>query len=237
MYRTWRGLSALIEVVPVALPGREGRSREPLLGSLDAIVGDALRGMRARLAQPYALFGHSMGALVAFEVARLLRQEGARPPAALFVAGRVAPHLTDRYAPMHELPRDVFEQRIRELGGTPSTVFEQPELLDSVLPVLREDFRASETRQYVSQVPLGCPIVAFGGAHDPTTPVSDLLAWREQTASDFSHYVFPRSPTCSGNHFFIQEVREQLLRIMENSLLRFAAARAATTRENMRRHG
>src|SRR5205823_631917 len=139
--RPWvDALPATIEVCPVQLPGREGRFGEPAFTRMAPLVDALARALPPHLGRPFAFFGHSMGALVGFELARLLRREHGLEPAHLFVSGCAAPQLRDPGRPLHRLPDAEFRQELRRLGGTPPAVLENDELMGLVLPLLRADF-------------------------------------------------------------------------------------------------
>jgi medium-chain acyl-[acyl-carrier-protein] hydrolase len=195
VYRSWaEKLPASVEVVAIQLPGRGKRRREPPLTSLSKLV--ELLGS-VPLKEPFAFFGHSMGALVAFELARLLRREGRALPLHLFVSGRSAPQLNSCHRPLHNLPTSELMQELHQLDGTPTEVLEHPELMEMMLPILRADFSICDTYEYREEEPLACPISAFGGFQDVDVPRQNLEAWSEQTSNSFTLRMLP------GKHFFI----------------------------------
>lgn len=196
LYRTWsRLLPAWIKVRPVLLPGRESRFSEPALRSIDAMVDLALREVIPG-SQRFALFGYSMGALAAFELARRLRAEGRPLPCHLLIAALEAP-LASPVAPMARLPDAEFLQQLRELGTMPAEVLEEPELLELFLPVLRTDFSAVADYEYMDQPPLSHPITVYGGHHDPLTSEAGLRAWASMTSGAFALRMLP------GGHLFL----------------------------------
>jgi medium-chain acyl-[acyl-carrier-protein] hydrolase len=210
-FRDWpRGLPPGVELVAVQLPGRESRLAEPPLDTMTELLPRLAEALRPYLDRPFALLGHSMGARVAFELARHLRRSGPRP-ATLYVSGCPAPQLPARPA-VHDLPRDQFVTMLRRLGGTPSEVFDLPELLEMVLPVLRADFAVVETCTYTDEPPLDCRVVAFCGREDPEATPAEVEAWRAQTGSAFTMHVM------DGGHFFLHERRADLLRLISADL-------------------
>jgi surfactin synthase thioesterase subunit len=212
VFREWpAGLPAGIEVCPVHLPGREARFSEPAIGDVDALVDPLLEGLLPHLEGPFALFGHSMGGLIAFELADRLRSEGVTP-ARFFASGVRAPHVPLRSDPRHALPDDQFLAAVRELNGTPPELLENPEIMSLMLPTLRSDFRLAEAYRYRPRPPLECPVVAFGGRDDPDVRREDLEAWRQHTAGRFELYVLP------GDHFFIAPSRDEVLRVIGERL-------------------
>jgi surfactin synthase thioesterase subunit len=212
VFREWPGLlPAGVEVCPVHLPGRETRFAEPAIDDVHALVEPLLEGLLPHLDGPFALFGHSMGGLIAFELADRLRWRGVAP-AWFFASGVRAPHVPPRTEPRHGLPDDEFLASVRELNGTPPELLDNPEIMELMLPTLRRDFRLVETYRYRPRPPLESPIVAFGGRHDPDVTHADLEAWREQTTAQFELHVLP------GDHFFINASRPELLRLISERL-------------------
>jgi medium-chain acyl-[acyl-carrier-protein] hydrolase len=157
---------------------------------------------------PFAFFGHSMGALISFELARELRLRHQTSPLRLYVSGHRAPHLPDHLPSIHDKSDDEFMAEIRALEGTPKEVLENEELAQLLLPALRADFAVGETYSYSNQRPLTCPILAFGGFDDQEVRREELEAWREQTESVFNLWMLP------GNHFFINSARKQLMELL-----------------------
>jgi medium-chain acyl-[acyl-carrier-protein] hydrolase len=213
IYRLWyRGLPEDVEVCPVELPGRETRFAEAPLEDVTAIVDGAMNALAPLLVEPHALFGHSLGALVVFELARALRTAGVPPPLHLVVSAHRAPHLPLRRARLHELHPDELVARMYALGGTPAEVLENEELVELIAPLLRADFRAAETYRMEQQPPLESPILACGGSEDPHVPSSDLEAWSSHTRAGFALRMFP------GNHFFCHSSREPLVAAVRSVL-------------------
>lgn len=206
-YRAWPDLlpKAEIGVCPVQLPGRENRLGEPAARDVGQLVDALFSEVADRLDRPFALFGHSLGALVAFEFARLLRDRGAPLPVHLFVSGRIAPQLADPREKLNDLPDAGLRARLAELGGIPSAVLDDPDLLTLLLPLLRADLAVNENYRYRPGPPLPVPITAFGGARDPKVSAVELRAWAEQTSGQFTDRMLP------GGHFFVQESVRSLL--------------------------
>jgi len=205
-------LPPAIEVCAVQLPGRETRLAElpftrlePLLSALLDAIGPQLAG------RAYAFFGHSMGALVSFELARRLQAQGAGP-VHLFVSGHPAPHLPDREPPIHALPEDQFLARLRQLNGTPPEVLEHPELRALLIPLLRADFAVCDHYTFTPGERLTCSLSAFGGLQDPHARRDELEAWRVHTCATFAVRLFP------GDHFYLNSARPLLLRMVAREL-------------------
>jgi medium-chain acyl-[acyl-carrier-protein] hydrolase len=206
-FRTWADdLPGEIEVRAVQLPGREDRVME-------AAFRDALAAARAvaeviaeSLDGPFALFGHSMGALVAFEVLRELRRRGVRAPEHLFASSHRGPHIAIDYEPFHELPDDAFvEEMNRRYDSVPAAARGSAELMELLLPGLRADIAVCDTYAFADEPPLGCAITAYGGTDDDQVSRADLDAWREHTTGGFEVRQFP------GDHFYLQPAQRELL--------------------------
>jgi medium-chain acyl-[acyl-carrier-protein] hydrolase len=217
-YRWADGLPAALEVCPVQLPGRGTRLSEPPYNRLDDMVPPVAEALLPYLDRPFALFGHSMGALLGFEVARHLRRHYDLLPAKLVVSGHAGPQLPDRNPPLHALPEPEFRERLRELNGTPPEVLAHPELMQLLVPILRADFAASETYVYRAEEPLDCAIAAYGGLADPHVDRAELEAWQEQTTGPFSLRMLP------GDHFYLNTHQALLLQSLAREFAGFANA-------------
>lgn len=195
-YRWKRELQG-IDVCPVLLPGREARLRELSIADLRALVGELVESTKAYLDVPFAIFGHSMGALIGYEWAVHLAQANLPQPVCLFVSGREAAHLPLPYAPLHGLSDAAFVGELgRRYGGGPSDVLADAELREVFLPILRSDLKLVETYRHGPETMLHCPIVGFAGASDPTVSEAGLNAWGDLTTGKFTAQRFP------GDHFY-----------------------------------
>ena len=212
-YRDWyKLLPADVEVCSVQLPGRGSRFKERAYTTLSSLL-DALQGaIKPHIDVPYAFFGHSMGAQLAFELARRLRDSGLRGPACLIVSGRRAPQRPPRNKPIHSLPESEFREEIRRLNGTPEEALNNPELMDIVSPILRADCQVVETWEYRISDPINVPLLALGGVKDKQVSLEDLEDWRSVTQGPFTLQVF------SGDHFFINQVTDTLLNTISQAL-------------------
>jgi len=206
-FRGWHGgLPEAIELWPVQPPGRERRMTEQPYIRLQALVAAVAELLGPCLDRPYALLGHSLGALVAFELARRLEESGAPRPLQLVISGRRAPQLPLPWEePYHRLPDPQLKERLRDLGGTPPEVLEHSELMELILPVVRADFEMLETYRFEQRKPLEVPIAAYGARDDPEVPQQALEAWREHTRGGWHCRLF------DGGHFFIQNERQAFL--------------------------
>jgi medium-chain acyl-[acyl-carrier-protein] hydrolase len=207
----WRFLPSSVEVCAVQLPGREARFREAPFSRLSPLVEALATNLQPYLDRPYALFGHSMGALVGFELARHWRRNGPLP-AHLFVSARRAPQLAMTEKPSYALPDEDFLASLRRFGGAVDPILDNPELLEVVMPALRADFAVVETYAYADEPRLDVPITAFGGQADPVVLPEHLEAWRMQTTAAFRLRMMP------GDHFFLQTQQDLLLRDLAEEL-------------------
>lgn len=207
IFRTWSEyLSPEIEVCPIQLPGRENRWKEPLFNHISPLVETLAISIHPYLQEtPFAFFGHSMGALIAFELTRQLRGNYNYHPTHLFVSGRGAPQITTLNSPIHQLPESEFVEELRRFDGTPEAVLQNGELMKLLIPILRADFAICETYVYSIQEQLDCPISVFGGLQDNKLSYKNLVAWHELTNNERRLQLFP------GNHFFLQSVQPLLL--------------------------
>lgn len=210
MYRPWADALAAydIEVVGVQPPGREERLAEPPFTDVHPLADALVDALPAWLDRPYAFFGHSLGALVAFEVAKRLPLRGLPPPQALFVSARRAPQLPLSQRPMHAMPRELFIEELRILGGTPRAVLEERELMAMFEPMLRADLEMTETYRPAEAGRVPLPIVALAGADDPRVYVPEVEAWGAATTAGFELHVL------GGGHFFIQSRLHEVLEII-----------------------
>lgn len=206
MFHSWPRLlaGAGIEVRAIQLPGRETRLKEAPFESLPRLVDSLMDALPFYIDRPFSFFGHSMGALIAFEVARALRRKQLPQPEHLFASGSKPPHLLNREPPLHPLPDADFIGALGERYDSVTELLDQPELLELALPKLRADFKMIETYQHLAGEPLACPLSVFGGVEDPLVPWAALQEWREQTIGPFRIYQF------RGGHFFLDDSRNEV---------------------------
>jgi len=214
VYGRWReDLPSWLAVHPVELPGRGVRSGEPLTTDLCALAGMLAEEIEDAINGPYALFGHSLGSLLAFELAHALRERAAPPPLVLFASGGEAPSVRDD----RELakPRSDAEliADLRDYQGTPEEVLADAELMALVLPVLRADFLLAGTYAYRPRPALACPVhVLAGTADDLDRPA--LEAWGRETSGGFVIDLF------EGDHFFLHACQAEVLSVIGAALSR-----------------
>jgi medium-chain acyl-[acyl-carrier-protein] hydrolase len=215
IYREWvRQSPSAVQLIAVELPGRGARLTEPPFVSLPPLLEVLAEAIFPLLDKKFAFFGHSMGALIAFELARLLRRRYGREPQLLIASGRRAPQVPNTEPLTYNLPRDEFIANLQRIDGTPKEVLEHTELMELMMPLLRADFQLNETYEYVTDAPLQCPIIAFGGLQDTHVAQDTLLSWKEQTTSDFNLHMLP------GDHFFLRSSQYLLLQTLALKLQR-----------------
>jgi medium-chain acyl-[acyl-carrier-protein] hydrolase len=213
IFKKWRDfLPPTVQVIPVELPGRGVRLQDPPFVSLPVMIEELEGVIWPLLGKPFVFFGHSMGAIIAFELARSLRRRYGHEPQALFVAGRRAPQVPNDEPITYNLSHNEFIEELIQLNGTPREVIEHAELMELMIPLLRADFELVQTYEYLAETPLRCPIIVYGGLQDVETPRDKLLPWKELTSSRFALNMLP------GDHFFIRSSQTQLLRLLAREL-------------------
>lgn len=216
IFHSWsEWLPSEIEIWPIQLPGREARLKEQAFTQIDALLGSLEEVLLPYLDKPYAFFGHSMGGLISFELARRLRRNApVHAPLRLIVSGCRAPQLPDPHPSTYHLPDVDFIARLRHLKGTPEAVLQNDELLHLLLPLLRADFALFETYSYATEQPLSYPISALGGLNDSDVSREEVAAWSKQTSgTQFKQRFFP------GDHFYLHYMQADLLRVLAQDLL------------------
>jgi medium-chain acyl-[acyl-carrier-protein] hydrolase len=213
IFHSWSvKLPTAIEVCSVQLPGRESRLKEPRFTDIAPLIEMLVPKLLPHLDLPFVFFGHSVGALICFEVARQLRQLQKSQPLHLFVSSRHAPQLPLPYSPIHKLSDPDFFEELRRYNGTPETILQNVELMNLFVPILRADLTINETYAYIPAAPLDCSISAFGGVEDEKISRDSLAAWCNQTRGTFTLRMFP------GGHFFLKSQLETLLAAISDDL-------------------
>ena len=192
-------------VCPVLLPGRESRIAEAPFERMAPLVEALAAAIDKYLAQPFAFFGHSMGAVVAFELARALRRRDKPLPEILIVSSARAPQYRRNHVPQPPPSDDELIDELRQLGGIPPESLDDPAMLRVILPALRADTALYRQYVYTEEAPLPCPIRAYGGEGDPHIGREQLEAWRAQTEARFAVHLFP------GGHFYLRKARNEFL--------------------------
>ncbi|ARU62664.1 hypothetical protein CBW65_18050 [Tumebacillus avium] len=200
-YNQWgKDLPDNIEVVAIQLPGRESRLFEPVFTSLQPLLETLAAELLPHLKdKPFAFFGHSMGAIVSFEMSRYLKKHQGIQPTHLFVSGYPGPHTYKNEDPYYVKSDADLIQDLVELGGTPQELLDNEELMKLVLPTIRADFQVCDTYEFAEGVLLDCPITAFGGWADEMLTEEGMQAWGELTGGEFEMEMF------EGDHFYLLE--------------------------------
>ncbi|MFG2096163.1 thioesterase II family protein [Streptomyces sp. NPDC048612] len=207
-----RRLSPAVEAIAVQYPGRQDRRNEPFLESVDEVVDALVPALRVSADRPYALFGHSLGATLAYETARRLSAEDGRSPARLFVSGRRSP-TRPRHAMAHLRDDAALVAEVARMQGCDPRLLQDSELLDMVLPALRNDARMAEGYRHRPEPALTVPLTVLTGDSDPHVPVADARAWQTLAGTDgFDLHVLP------GGHFYLNDHHDQVCRIVEEAL-------------------
>ncbi|MCI0485409.1 MAG: alpha/beta fold hydrolase [Blastocatellia bacterium] len=213
IFKAWpERLSPAVEICAARLPGRGARLKESSftdLVKLSQAIGEAITPY---LDKPFAFFGHSMGAMISFELTRRLRRECLAQPRHLIVSGRRAPQIPYTDPPTYNLPEPEFIQELKRLNGTPKEILEHEELMQLVLPVLRSDFQVCQTYVPAPEAPLESSITAMGGRHDDEAIDGRLEAWKEQTLSSFTLHIMP------GDHFYLQKFETLFFQILSQEI-------------------
>lgn len=207
IFRTWaKSLPKGLEVCRVQLPGRENRINETALEDMDVLVDQLLKRIPPLIVDtPLVILGHSMGGLIAYELAARMEHELGLALALLIIAGVRPPHLK-RYDPISHLPRDMFIQGLRKRKGTPEAVLQSEELMELLLPMVRADFTLAENYSPPRRPPLSTPILALCGKQDQEVSPSQMFEWQGYTNHDFRVRLF------EGGHFFIRDQKEPVQR-------------------------
>lgn len=209
-FATWqRRLGASIEVRPLQLPGRESLFQLDPLDAMEPLMEFLLPQVLA-CRRPFAFFGHSLGALISYELCRRL-EAADMVPQLLIVSARMAPHRSKGLR-LHNLPTDALIRHLRDFGGTPERVLENEPLMRAILPIVRADLRVAETYQAPQHLQLRCPIIACGARDDSLAPLDSLGSWAECTQAGFKLAEF------SGGHFFLRTDQERLLALLQDAL-------------------
>ncbi|MGW5719452.1 thioesterase II family protein [Amycolatopsis sp. NPDC003865] len=204
------GLGRSVEVLAVQYPGRQDRRLEPGIDSLPVLADRLAEVLAGRTERPFALFGHSMGATLAFEVAARLERTGVTP-LHLFASGRRAPACR-RDESVHLLDDDGVIAEVRRLGGTNAAVLGDEEILRMALPAIRNDYKAAETYVNGPGPRLATPITVLTGDADPKTTLDEARAWAGHTDGEFELKVF------RGGHFFLADHQPEVLRLISARL-------------------
>lgn len=213
-FKKWaKVLPSQIELVAIQLPGREARYNESLLYNMDEVINDLFEEIKGNLDKPYFLFGHSMGAIIAFEIVRKIRSAHLTLPFHLIVSACRAPQIPNQRRPLSKLPDCEFLSKLKQYNGIPNEMNSHiDELLEVFLPIIRADFTISETYQYLIEPPLPMSITALCGSEDPAVSNLDVVKWQQQTCKNFKSFTLP------GDHFFIKTSEIKIVSIIKQMI-------------------
>ncbi|ESQ17371.1 MAG: thioesterase [Thiohalocapsa sp. PB-PSB1] len=197
-----------VDLIGIHYPGRGARYKEPPISDMDTLISAMVPALLPYFDRPFRFFGHSMGALIAFETARALRAAGAPAPDSLFVSAFRAPHMPNLRAPLHQEPEDRLYQGLTRYGGTPAEILGSTELRNFFAPLIRADLRLHERYVYRPEPPLDVPIIALSGAHDEMVPPWLVNGWLHHSSDSFQSHVY------DGGHFFINDHRDALIDLL-----------------------
>lgn len=207
IYRQWQtSMKNICQICPVELPGRGSRFGESFCDSLLSAAEGAANAIAPYTQSPYILFGHSLGSVMALETARKLQSNASPSPLCLIVSGRFPPHAQPPRKQLHTMPDTALIDEMRRLGGTPEEILQNKEILEMMLPIVREDFRLIETHKSDPLPCLNIPIYVCCGRDDEDSPIALLTQWKEITDKTCSINLF------DGGHFYINESRDALIR-------------------------
>lgn len=214
IFHDWKEyLKDVATVKPLLLPGRERRINEIPPDNTQDLALNIFQEMSLGLEEPWAIFGHSMGASLAWEIAVIAdKHNHIQNPKLLITSGRASPDLERLKKPIHSLPNGEFIEKLKELGGTPKAVLDNQEMMDLLLPILRGDFKRSETWEPTSHILQSTPILSFGGTKDDESTLNRITPWASYTKSWHKNCLIP------GGHFYISEQRALLLAKLKESL-------------------
>ncbi len=205
LFRSWQeAVPADVEVCAIQPPGREQRLAETPYTRIKPFIHDLAVAIMPYLDRPFAFYGHSMGSLVSFELARYLRREYGKLPVCLYLAAYRAPQLPNPNIKIYHLPTEVFKVVLRA-DGIAETLLQNEELMNAMLPTLRADFELCDTYHYEEESPLDCPFVIFGGMEDVRVRPADLEQWPMHSSAGCRLSLLP------GSHFFLHSARDMLL--------------------------
>ncbi len=215
VYSSWKkAFLPNIELIPIELAGKGSRFNQPLYENIEQAVSDILSIMQSKLdSSPYALFGHSMGALLSFELLHALKEQNAPMPITTFLSGKNPPHITPT-TNRHKLDGREFWEEVRSMGGTPAELMTSTELMELFTPILKRDFKLVET--YVPNLNrelITAPVTVLYGTKDQTVSVDRMAEWNRYTSEEISFHNF------DGGHFFIQEHEQAVITRVNQSLL------------------
>lgn len=214
IYYKWKKfLDPSIELVPLALKGRGKRFGEDFYGNLEEAVEDIFENIKDRIVdEDYAIYGHSMGSLLAYELYYKISEQNFRKPIHIFFSGYIAPSIIRKRENTYALPDNDFMQKVMKLGGTPEELMNNQVLLQTFLPIIRSDFKILESYKYEKrEKKIDCDVSILNGKQD-SIKLNEILAWKNHVSRGFNIYNF------EGNHFYININVENITNIISNTL-------------------
>jgi pyochelin biosynthesis protein PchC len=206
-----RALSPGVDVIGAQYPGRQDRRHEPCLQSIAELADGLTEAVLPWCDRPVALFGHSMGATLAYEVARRLEDRGGPVPVRLFVSGRRAPS-EDCDDHIHQRDDDGILAELRRMSGTHAAILGDEEIMRMAMPAIRADYTAAESYRHDGGPPVHCPMTVLTGDDDARTSVPAARAWRSHTDGDFDFHLY------SGGHFFLVDHAAEVNALIRDTL-------------------
>jgi len=206
-----RYMADFVKIVPIDLPGHGRKMKSPLLTNIHDITNVIFSEIKNELHKPYAFYGHSMGALLAYLLTQKAVAEHINLPLSLFVSGHYSPNVPPKNKTVHLLPKEAFIQKISEYGGIPSEIIQEQDLMDLFIPIIRTDFQAVIEYIYQAEKPLDIPITVMIGSHDSTS-YEEAVRWQDMTTQTISLRQFP------GGHFFIFDYLPEISKIICRNL-------------------
>lgn len=210
VYQPWSRISHSLEVVPLELAGHGSRMSNPFYSDFDEARQNVIEMMTARLTdEPFIVFGHSMGGLLAYEATRVIEEKFSRSANMLIISAHEPPHLRVPLN-LHELSDLAFIEELIQIGGMPDELLAEPLLLEMFLPIIRHDFKLLASYKPSKTIhSVSCPVHVLSGNDDKTIDPANLLDWRRYTTDEF------RMKTLTGGHFFIREQASAIVRYVE----------------------
>lgn len=210
-YNWAKELHPSIEPISIQLPRRSSHLENPLLTRMEPVISYLCEAILNYCDKPYYFFGHSLGALIAFELAHALQKNNKPLPYCLFTSGKTPPHLQIQKLTYHLSDKD-FIDLVKEYNGIPTEIINDNSLMALFLPILRADFELLETYVYQDRSPLLCDLIALGGIDDPIVKPNIIKEWQKYTSGTFNYHLLP------GDHFFIKSEQKNVLKIVTQEI-------------------
>ena len=201
----------VFDIIPMELPGRGARFKEVLLDEICHMVDDVFQQSKKYYSEAYCLYGHSMGSIISFLLARKILKEGHPPPLSLFFSGASAPCTMIEQTSRHKFSKDQLSNLLKDMGGVPSDILIDDSLFKIFEPVIRADFKAMDNYLYTQYDPMPVPLTIMIGENENISD-EQAVAWKQETSETFRLYKFP------GNHFFIYDNHIQILEVIDHQL-------------------